>query len=276
MRLLTIFVLFAFLTFQSCQEEPISPRLIQPEATDKKVLLEKFTGVRCVNCPEGTEEIKNLEAIYGENIIAVSIHAGFFARKYQFSKFDFKVDAGEAIHDWLGAPLGYPSATIDRRIFEGEQEFQLPLRAWPSNFATAISQQAKVRITLETQFDGIDNKLNAKVLVVAEQDINHPLRLTALLTEDNIIDPQYSQAGVDSNYVHKYVLRDVLTSFDGVSLAESMTRGEVIERNFEYFIPLADSPWWKPADMHFIAFVAEDKSGEPGPVLNVEAAKFKQ
>lgn len=274
MRRLFILAVFTGISFIACQEEPISPKLLQPEASDRKVLLEKFTGVRCVNCPEGTEEIKNLQGLYGENIIPISIHAGFFAQKYPYSQFDFKTDKGEGIHGWLGTPLGYPSATIDRTLYEGELELQLPLRSWPGHVAEAISVPPLVQVTIESQFQSSDNLLIARVLVAAEQDIDHPVRLTALLTEDNIVDPQYSQAGVDTNYVHKFVLRDVITSFDGVGLAQSMKRGDVIERTFEYQIPLSEKPWWKPVDMHFIAFVTEDKSGEPGPVLNAESIKF--
>ena len=50
---------------------------VKPAAVERCVLLEDFTGQRCVNCPMAADEIHKLQEQYGEDVvIAVSIHSG--------------------------------------------------------------------------------------------------------------------------------------------------------------------------------------------------------
>ncbi len=43
----------------------------------RAVLIEDFTGQKCVNCPNGTTLINDIVETYGEdNVIAVGIHSG--------------------------------------------------------------------------------------------------------------------------------------------------------------------------------------------------------
>ena len=50
---------------------------VKPESARRVVLLEDFTGQRCVNCPKGTEVIEQLLQTYGDSaVIAVGIHGG--------------------------------------------------------------------------------------------------------------------------------------------------------------------------------------------------------
>lgn len=260
-----------------CQEEPLKISLIQPNPTERKVLIEEFTGVRCVNCPQGTDEIINLQSIYGNSVVAVAIHAGFFAQRYPDSKFDFKVAEGVAIEEWLGPPLGYPSAVINRTKFDGEQTLQVSRQSWPGRVASILNTDPKVKLTVETEFDPNTRRLTAKVFTLAEETISFPVRISAMLTESNIIDPQADVAapgGKRVDYVHKHVLRAMLTNFDGNPLADGMQRGQAIERTFSYIIPESQLPWWKPQDMSFLVFVTEASSPSPGEVLNVEEVKF--
>src|ERR1700741_1300369 len=94
---------------------PVGP----PELGDRKVLIEEFTGVRCVNCPDGSAEIENLLSLYGGNLVAVSIHSGFFSDPYPDNLYDFRTPEGDQLLNYLGQPLGYPTAVIDRKLFNG-------------------------------------------------------------------------------------------------------------------------------------------------------------
>ena len=271
MKNLVLFIGLCILLI-SCKEEPLSVSLVSPEKGARKVLIEEFTGVRCVNCPQGTDEILNLQSIYGDDVVAVAIHAGFFAKTYSDSKFDFKTEAGEKIEAMLGAPLGYPAAIINRRKFAGEQGFQLPRQSWAGHINNELQKEPLVSVNIETSFDEFSRKLDVKVFVIAEERVSTGTRLTVMLTEDNIIDPQANVAessGKTIEYNHKHVLREILTSFDGNSLAEGMVKGEIIQRNFSFEVPGDQEGWWKVEDMHVLAFVTAVSSGGPGEVLNV-------
>ena len=44
------------------------------------VLVEEFTGQKCINCPEAHEELAKIQKEYGEdNVISVCIHASALA-----------------------------------------------------------------------------------------------------------------------------------------------------------------------------------------------------
>ena len=87
MKKITILLLAGLFLVLGCEEASI---VIHPDmendptdTTDtdsivRQVLIEEFTGVRCVNCPEGSIAIENLLEAYDEQLVAISIHSGFF------------------------------------------------------------------------------------------------------------------------------------------------------------------------------------------------------
>ena len=82
-RCFIIFSLFncyiAAMLLAACSYIEEDERLIyvKPAEVKRHVLLEDFTGQRCINCPKASDEIKALQEQYGEeNVIAVGIHSG--------------------------------------------------------------------------------------------------------------------------------------------------------------------------------------------------------
>jgi hypothetical protein len=83
-----LFVIAAFFN-TGCEEIPPTVTPFMGETPDtvvdvtsqqRQVLIEEFTGVRCVQCPAGAAEIETLLALHGDQLVAVAIHAGdFFA-----------------------------------------------------------------------------------------------------------------------------------------------------------------------------------------------------
>ena len=47
------------------------------QTAQKTVLIEKFTGHKCSNCPEATRKIDELKECYGDNLISISIQCFF-------------------------------------------------------------------------------------------------------------------------------------------------------------------------------------------------------
>jgi hypothetical protein len=273
-----LLVSFVFLIFQSCKEEIIDIKLIDYQPGDRYVLLEEFTGVRCVTCPQGAAEIANLKTIYGKNLIPIAIHAGFFAFTISNSKYDFKITKGQQLHDWFGPPDGYPSAVINRNVYSGQNGIHLGRNQWASYISQELLKAPKVKIKITNTYNESARRLDINVEIEAQQDINNELRLTVLLKEDNIIDVQYDRdapGGIVQDYVHKYVLRDILTNFDGNLLKNKMVFQEKINRNFTYILPSDVDNWWKAGDMQVVAFVSEQNSSAPGSVLNAAEESLK-
>ena len=73
------FYLFTFLSFTAVSHIDEADRLIyvKPAPAARCVLLEDFTGQRCLNCPTATNIVAQLQEAYGDSVfIAVAIHGG--------------------------------------------------------------------------------------------------------------------------------------------------------------------------------------------------------
>jgi Holliday junction resolvase-like predicted endonuclease len=259
-----LFILFigAALLSASCYEIPpvINPYDGEPvdttiniEDQERQVLIEEFTGVRCVQCPAGSAEIETLLAIHGERLVAVSIHAGDFAPPFSQSLYDFRTTEGEGLINLLGPPISYPSAVVNRRLFEGENDLILGRNDWAGFIEVEKAVQPKVKIGLKATFNETSRNLDLEVKIYPQEIISDPdVRISVMLTESNIVDYQEIPVqGKIPDYVHKHVLRDMLTSYLGDVISETLAPGTIVTKNYSFTVP-GD---WKEAGMKAVAFV---------------------
>ncbi len=225
----------------------------------RNVLIEEFTGVRCVNCPAGAQAIEALLTQHGERLIAVSIHAGFFSPPYPESRYDFRTQAGTQILSLLGEPLGYPTAVVNRKKFPGEFSAQLGQSKWPGYVQQELSLPLKVKLAINRNFNAATRELTADVTVFVEQTITDPdVRLSVALLEDNVADYQLTPAGKQSDYMHKHILRGMLTNAEGNLLQEDLSAGNRFCKRYATTVPDA----WKAADCKIVAFVSLGGAGK--------------
>lgn len=218
----------------------------------RQVLIEEFTGERCVNCPAGSEVIESLLGVHGDRLIAVSIHAGFFAVAYPESDDELANETGSAILNLLDAPLGYPTAVVNRRHFPGEENRQVGQATWPGYIASELEAGPQVRIGLSSTYNDASGELDIDAVLDVVEDLEYEdVRLTVYITENNITDPQQTPEGVDYEYKHKHVLRAAVSAVDGDALNENFTAGASINRSFSITL----DPAWVPEECHIVAFV---------------------
>ncbi len=246
------------LAILSCDE--IAPRLNpggsgnNPNPTDqqRQVLVEEFTGVRCVNCPAGSDAIQTLKGIYGDQLIAVSIHSGFFAVPYPESTQDFRTPEGDNILSYLGEPLGYPTAVINRKLYNGETDLQLGQSQWAGFIAeeTAIAPQAQITITntYTAATRELESKINFEIL---ENIVEDDVRLSVMIVEDGVEDSQLTPSGKVNNYMHRHVFRDMMTPYDGAPITGPLTAGDLLTRTFNFTLPQG----WNTEHCYVVAFL---------------------
>jgi hypothetical protein len=250
------------LFFSSCEEiAPVVTGATEDggntgvEDQKRQVLIEEFTGIRCVNCPAGSAFIEDLLAKHGQQLIAVSIHAGEFAPPYQQSQYDFRTQEGEQILNYLGAPFGYPTAVVNRRKFDGQFDLQLGQGEWAGYVATEKEIAPKVRIDINPDFNESTRELTVKITVLADKTISDlDIRLSVMIVENNIKDLQLTPASAqpDPNYTHKHVLKGMMTSFDGTPLATPFVSGARSEKTFKKSLPES----WVEENCKILAFVS--------------------
>lgn len=282
-KLSILFFLLPGLLWPGCEEIPpeINPRMgnentmdsIPVEAQQRQVLIEEFTGVRCVNCPEGSEAIEGLLDIHGQRLVAISIHAGSFAPPYPESQYDFRIDEGVNLLSYLGSPLGYPTAVVNRKKFDGEFDLQLGRLQWAGFIAQELEEEPVVKIDVQNDYSGEDRKLDVSATLYIQEDIpGEDVRISVAITENDIEDLQLTpESGTpDPNYKHKHVLRDMLTNYDGDPIGEPLTAGAAIEKNYSMTLPVD----WVAANCKVAVFV--HRGGAEKDVLQVQQARVTE
>lgn len=133
---------------------------VRPADVARAVLIEDFTGQRCVNCPDAAEEIVRLKQQYGDTaVIAVGIHSGPLAVFSTPTVVGLRTADGDAYYDhWAidREPLGYINragtiATHDK---------------WATLVHDAIQQPAAVTIALAAHFDDTSRRLTVSATVM--------------------------------------------------------------------------------------------------------------
>lgn len=268
-NILATFLALAFFA-SNCKEKCIEiPPLGQGVTSARKVLIEEFTGVRCPNCPQGSAEIANLLAIYKENLIPVSIHAGVFTEPLPETRQDFRTDEGTALEPYLGTPLGYPSAVVDRTAFSGSAGLQSFKSQWAGFIQQDLAVAPPLAINLATNFNATTRQLELDMTILPSKTLSGEHRFSIMLTEDHIIDAQINGAVHLDDYDHEHVLRDMLTKYDGAEISENLTAGVPISRHFSFTVPTN----WKAENCHVVAFVHH--GGVPDKaVLQAEQVPF--
>lgn len=274
LSLLLFMVLFActenkpLIPCLSCDDNSTS--IIEPGTTVKKVLMEEFTGVRCVNCPKAQAEITNLQSasVYGENLIAVSYHAGFFSEPYPESAVDFTTNTGTDILTFLETPIGYPSGVINRRQFEGERGLQIiQFATWGGFVAQALEDEPLVAMNIENNFNPDSRLLSTTINITPLALLAEDLNITVLITENDIKSVQLTGDGVVNDYAQKHVFRTMLTNTLGNPISASLQIGMPNQEMFSFTLPEE----WVAENCTVVAFVHQT-NGEK-EVLQVDELK---
>ncbi len=231
----------------------------------QRALIEKYTGVRCVNCPKADTAILNALQQYGDKLIAVSIHDSnmAFTRPIGDSP-DLRTPDGHAWSYYFGVlGLGqYPSAMVNRALSGGHFSLFTPTSGINDRVDAVIngSTQVAVAVTAQQQNGGITIDVNLEYV----QQMSDELTLTLMLMEDGIVATQRQWNGADDeNYVHNHVLRDVITDLWGADIDADGKTGTKRHAQFTYTQAQSD---WNLDNCHVVAFVSKKSSRE---IVNV-------
>ena len=240
----------AALSLAACTEIGKDERLIyvEPAEVKKHVLIEDFTGQRCVNCPNATDKIKELQETYGEeNIIAVGLYGGDFGYTTiaeGHKPLSLTTADGNSYYTTWGVKA-QPSGMIDRY---GGQVLS-NINFWTAYVKALVATEPTVAIIPTTSYDASTRSLKVDVEVAGRQTLSDA-KLQVWLVEDGIVDMQYMPNGsVNNEYVHNHVFRATVSAVDGDDI-NVVEKGDVKK---SYTVTLDNA--WKPENMSVVAFV---------------------
>jgi hypothetical protein len=251
----------------SCEEKMI----VVPDLTvgARRVLVEELTGVKCQNCPDGARKLTALQNSFGkEKLVVVSIHAaGSLSNPYSYSQYDLQTDEGYELVEYVGQAEAFPSAAISRYQVPGNTSIYLFPAEWESVIAQEFAKDFQLGVFLTHSYDPASRRLDIQVNMTPDRTLPGENRLTVLLTQDSIVDVQLDGADIKSDYIHRHVLRDVVSKPDGDVLGEPLNAGAVVVRNYSVVL----DPSWEEKHISIVAFVHH--GGDPDrEVLQVTEA----
>lgn len=250
------------MSFSACSDIAEEDRLVYvapSSEVNRKVLIEDFTGQRCVNCPNATEAIHQMQSpeAFGDNVVAVAIHCGPFGILNTNPKIGLMTPAGKEYWEhWFTNDQGQPVAKINRGAANSDY------LQWSALVSAALKQTSDVQIMLKASCD-----LSADSQIAVEAILNGTPRKEAKvqvwLTEDNIVAQQLMPDGKpNKEYAHNHVFRAAVNGLWG----EDIRFGTEPMHTVWY---VGKEDYWKLADMNAVVFVY-DESG----VLQVESCKL--
>ena len=208
----------------------------------RKVLLEEFTGHKCGNCPAGAETAEQLKGFYGDKLIVLSIHAGYFAtvtpHQLGYYQYEFRTPAGNEIAgEYNIDALGTPNGLVNRTSHQ-----VLGITAWGAKIDSLASLPAEAKIKINPTVNAATRLLQVEVKTTFTQNTTAPKNLTLFLTESGKISQQkdYRQVGNEDilNYSHDHFLRTSLTPTWGEPLTtQPVAAGTEITKQYTYVIP---------------------------------------
>jgi hypothetical protein len=238
------FLLFTLMLFTACSHINEGERLIyvKPANVSRRVLLEDFTGQRCVNCPKGTAIIEQLLEEYGDAVIAVGIHGGPLGFKGNTKMIGLATDIGDEYYNhWQ---LEYqPVGLIDRHGAVNYTD-------WTKAVKDELAKVAPLNIMVEADVSGDDIHIT---VTATGTDGNTNGKLQVWLLEDGISALQTMPDGTTNrDYVHNHVLRTPVNGTWG----EDISIGSDETKTFS--MQQAVDAQWDTTQLSIVAFVYND------------------
>ena len=216
---------------------------VKPEQAKRVVLLEDFTGQRCVNCPKGTEVIEQLQQTYGDSVfIAVGIHGGPLGFSGNDNLVGLATDIGNEYYDYWH--LEYqPVGLVNRHGAVNYTD-------WAKAVKEELTKTAPLDMSLSATLSDGQVQIHLSEYGTDGQTTG---KLQVWLLEDQITAMQLMPDGTaDADYVHNHVLRAAVNGTWG----EDFTIGEA-EIKEQELTQIFDATW-DPQHLSVVAFVYND------------------
>jgi hypothetical protein len=241
-----------------------SQTFVNTTPENRKAILEEYTGVNCVFCPQGHVIANNIVNANPNNAFIINIHQGSFSTPGAGQP-DFRTSFGNAIvlqsYNNAISGFGYPAGSMNRNVFAGLSIHAGYTAMFRNSWANAASQIVNQSSYVNVAVQGVINAQTRELTITVEAYYtgNSPVstnKLNIALLQNNTLGPQ-TGGNMGNNYNHMHRLVHMITGQWGVDITSTST-GSFYTQTFTYTIP--ESYNNIPAEigeMEFVAFVTE-------------------
>lgn len=236
----------------SCSNIDEEDRLIyvKPAEVGRAILIEDFTGQRCVNCPTGTEIINGIVDTYGEdNVIAVGVHSGPLGFAGNSKTVGLMTDTGNEYYTHWDKEnkMGQPWVIFNRKTSPDSH-----YNNWAAMVGTIISEKANLSVKIANAYDAATRTLTT---TVGADGVNGTVngKLQVWIVEDGVKALQMMPDGKSNKeYIHNHVFRAAVNGTWGEDV--TVKEGETTTKQYQYVLPET----WNADNIAVVAFVYND------------------
>jgi len=212
--------------------------IVGTEPENKNVVLEEFTGIHCVYCPQGHAIAQGIYDSHPEDVVLINIHQGSFAVP-SGSEPDFRTPWGNAIAAQSGL-VGYPAGTVNRHLFTGYSQGTGTAQSrgsWATTSNMILAEPSYLNVELEATIVTSTRQLVVYAEVYYTGDSPSETNfLNVAILQNNVLGPQ-TGGNSGNNYVHKHMLRHLVTGQWGAEINET-SEGSLYTGTFTYEMPM--------------------------------------
>ena len=222
---------------------PVSPVPGDTEVVMRKILIEDFTGQTCGNCPRAAESLTLVHNLYGDKMVAIAVHAGFFADPAgTHYPNDYRTATGNELDQYFGnSAAGLPNGLINRKEFDGQSIVQHT--AWASKATELLALPVEAFMWITPSYSATNRNLSVSVRTKILQNIDEGVSLVLYLTEDSVLSSQKDydlpSPSLIEVYTHRHMLRGSINGTWGAVLSPASVYaiGEEFITTGSYTIP---------------------------------------
>lgn len=223
------------------------------------VLVEDYTGQRCVNCPRGAEILNQLKTSTDGHVITVAIHGNRVLSPH----FNPNNETDAIAYAARNSISSYPTAVINRM----EKETQTSL--WEAAVMRQFGTDAPFDMEVTAEYDPLTKAIHIATSVQTVTDANHNynlddgVMLQVWLTQSQIVASQSTPEDKEvRDYVHNHVLRKAVNGIDGETLSKTDNDPDDAWKQTVRHSIVPDEAWVSES-RHFgiVAFVYQNGNG---------------
>jgi hypothetical protein len=241
-------------------DERRTPTDALPDWNGQYVLLQDFTGVRCVNCPASAEEIKRMQTIFGDKLIVIKLHPEMIA----FNRPVGTSPDGEGHNQDLSHPQAeqyrahYNIVSLPKGIVMQKNE-QLEKDNFFGKVLSYYARQAVATIDLTANLAGNTISINTNLAFIGNHRGSGNTQLSLIILENNLLVNQYTPSGTISGYNQHNVLRAVVTPLWGDQIAEKTVEAG---QTFIHGKTIESDAIWKRENLSVVAILFDNDTKE--------------
>lgn len=228
-----------------------------PEWHGKYVVLEDFTGVRCVNCPAAALVARSIKSIMKDSVILVELHPQkpMSLTRPHGDDPDFRTEAAQSYSDYWKVP-GLPRGMVNRRQAPGQL---LTEGTWLGTAMEVFAEEPFCTVSATASLSGAT--VTAKIQGVFTQDYTEAgdIHVITMLLEDGFVVTQSVQGGEDPAFSRNHVLR---TTFGSEWGAKVLDAKPAAEQTFELETSVEVDAAWKTDNLSVVVLVTNAETRE--------------